>query len=387
MNKKTKINELNMDYITYSKIKGKLNPQDKKSITITGDKPSNTSTSSTSSMSMSSQMEENEMIEPEAIIEPQDQATIKYLSNVKDANSGEISQPFNIGDKKYQMVRGMNQDKEVILGVYCFDDMNEAGENIIHSMEYFEENIANPMKEQMGMVGQDIQVVEKENEYDYAAAERDFHDKKEYDDLKRGDFADDDVADDNVADDERKAVDEYTYEGFKHYLVNKHTNEVRKFKTIEEILSCNKLSEEDYMGVSEFKKYMNERLFGARKRKDETLNEVTPTGEESDEEMNIKAKKLMELIRKRIPVNIINTIKTPVAKREVIAAFAELIGVPRNGLSKLIIGLKDLSTVPTQQAGQTEPTEQPITEKKVITKNMLENKVKKIRVIKVKDLQ
>jgi hypothetical protein len=371
MNKKIKINELNMDYTTYSKIKGKLNPQDKKTVTITGDKPYNTS-------SMDAQMEENEMVEPEAVIEPQDQATIKYLSNVKDANSGEISQPFNIGDKKYQMVRGMNQDKEVILGVYCFDDVNEAGENIIHSMEYFEENIANPMKEQMGMVGQDIAVVKKEKEYDYPAAEREFHDRQ--------DFADDDENEDDENED-RKTVDEDTYEGFKHYLVNRQTNEVRKFKTIEEILSCDKSAEEQYMGVGSFKKYMNERLFGARKRKDETLNEVMPTGEESDEEMNAKAKKLMDMIGKRIPTNIIKTIKTPIAQREVIAAFAELIGVPRNGLSKLIIGLKDLSKPSTQPQAEPQAEPQAITEKKVITKNMLENKVKKIKVIKVKDLQ
>jgi hypothetical protein len=380
MNKKIK-EGLEMDLPTYKKIKGTLDP--KTPIRITSDKPSNTS-----SMSMGAQMEENEMVEPEAVIEPQDQATIKYLSNVKDANSGEISQPFNIGDKKYQMVRGMNQDKEVILGVYCFDDVNEAGENIIHSMEYFEENIANPMKEQMGMVGQDIAVVEKENEYDYAAAEREFHDKQDYEKSKSDDFADDDENDDDENDD-RKTVDEDTYEGFKHYLVNRQTNEVRKFKTIEEILSCDKSAEEQYMGVGSFKKYMNERLFGARKRKDETLNEVMPTGEESDEEMNAKAKKLMDMIGKRIPTNIIKTIKTPIAQREVIAAFAELIGVPRNGLSKLIIGLKDLSKQSTQPQAEPTPQAEPqaITEKKVITKNMLENKVKKIKVIKVKDLQ
>ena len=56
---------------------------------------------------------------------------------------------------------------------------------------------------------------------------------------------------------------------------------------------------------------------------------------ESDEEMSAKAKKLMQMIQTKIPSGIIKTIKTPVAQREVIAAFAEMIGVPRNGLSKL----------------------------------------------------
>jgi hypothetical protein len=197
--------------------------------------------------------------------------------------------------------------------------------------EYFEENIAKPMKEAIGMVGRDIQVAEED-----------------------------------------------TYEGFKHYLVNKQTNEVRKFKTIEEILSCDRMAEEEYMGVSSFKKYMNERLFGARKRKEESLNEVVPTGEESDEEMNLKAKKLMDLIGKRIPQNIIKTITTPVAQREVIAAFAELIGVPRTGLNNLIGGLKDISKQP----------EQPVTENKVISKKSLEESLiekKVIKTVKVKE--
>jgi hypothetical protein len=141
------------------------------------------------------------------------------------------------------------------------------------------------------------------------------------------------------------------------------------------------MAEEEYMGVGSFKKYMNERLFGARKRKDETLNEVVPTGEESDEEMNVKAKKLMDLISKRIPQNIIKTIRTPIAQREVIAAFAELIGVPRVGLNNLISGIKDISK---------QPTEQPITEKKVISKKSLEESLiekKVIKTVKVKDIK
>jgi hypothetical protein len=183
-----------------------------------------------------------------------------------------------------------------------------------------------------------------------------------------------------------------TYEGYKHYLVNKQTNEVRKFKSIEEMISSNKLDEEEYMNVGRFKKHMNERLFGSSKKKVESLNEVTPTGEESDEEMNIKAKKLMDLIGKRIPQNIIKTITTPIAQREVIAAFAELIGVPRNGLNKLIAGLKDMAKQqqgPAAQTGQV-GQEQPITEKRVITKNQLTeslNTNKVIKTIKVKDIK
>jgi hypothetical protein len=146
------------------------------------------------------------------------------------------------------------------------------------------------------------------------------------------------------------------------------------------MLSSDKLDTEEYMGVGKFKKHMNEKLFGSKKRNIEPLNEVTPTGEESDEEMNIKAKKLMDMIGKRIPTNIIKTITTPVAQREVIAAFAELIGVPRNGLNKLIMGLKVLAKQETT----------PVAESKVITKNELTESLKKhkiIKTIKIKDIK
>ena len=78
----------------------------------------------------------------DAVIKPQDKETIKYLSNVKDSKTGEVSKPFNVGGKNYQMIRGMKPNKEVVMAVYCHDEMDETGNNIIHPMEYFEENIA-----------------------------------------------------------------------------------------------------------------------------------------------------------------------------------------------------------------------------------------------------
>lgn len=283
--------------------------------------------------------------EDDAVIEPQDQATIKYLSNVRDPETNEVSKPFTIADKNYQLIRGIDASNEIVNAVMCIDD------NMIHTYEDFERDIALPMKERLEMQGANIQ----------------------------------------SSPDVQESSDD-TYEGYKHYLVNKQTNEVRKFKSIEEMISSNKLDEEEYMNVGRFKKHMNERLFGSSKKKVESLNEVTPTGEETDEEMNIKAKKLMDLIAKRIPQNIIKTITTPIAQREVIAAFAELIGVPRNGLNKLIGGLKDMAK---QQQQQQEPAtqtgqEQPITEKRVITKNQLMESLKPnnvIKTIKVKDIK
>ena len=105
MNKKVNEVELSMDADTLNKVRGKLKPTDKINLT---DKQATTTTSPTSGgLGMTEQA-----------IEPQDQSTIKYLSNVKDSNTGEISKPFTIGTKKYQMVRGLTPSKEVVMGVY-----------------------------------------------------------------------------------------------------------------------------------------------------------------------------------------------------------------------------------------------------------------------------
>jgi hypothetical protein len=99
-------------------------------------------------------------------------------------------------------------------------------------------------------------------------------------------------------------------------------------------------------------------------------------GEESDEEMNIKAKKLMTMISKRIPSAIIDTIKkNKIAQREVIAAFAELIGVPRTGLGNLVSGIKDLANTAGQQASP-EQNSAPISENRKVVKT-----------IKIKDIK
>ena len=284
-------------------------------------------------------IEEEEGLEPEAIIEPQDKSTIKYLSNILDDN-GEPSPTFSISDKRYQLVNGLDSEDQKVMAVFCLDDLNENGDNLIHSVDYFDKTIATPMKEKLEMESAHMQGSNIQSTPDIQEVKND------------------------------------SYEDCKHFLVNRKTNEVRKFKSIKEMLTTNKLDEEDYMGVSEFKKHMNEKLFGSKKRKVETLNEITPNGEETDEEMNLKAKKLMELIAKRIPSNVIDTIATPVAKREVIAAFAELIGVPRNGLSSLINGLKVLAKEPV-----------PVSESKVITKNQLMESLKPNKIVKVKDIK
>jgi hypothetical protein len=252
------------------------------------------------------------------MIEPQDAATIKYLSNVKDPNTGQIAQPFNILDKKYQMVRGITPDKNTVLGVYCFDELNEDGSNMIYHVDEFESKIAKPMLEREKLTTE---------------------------------------SEDKSSQPESLNLGEY-----KHFIVNEKNGKFKKFKTIPELAATTMLEDERYMGLHEFKKFFENRVFGAPKRKE--LSEVGLTGQETEEEMTIKAQKLMALIQKRIPATIIDSIKTnKIAQKEVIASFAEMIGVPRNGLTNLVQGIKDLA----KTGAQPQQTQQPVTENVVTT--------------------
>jgi thiamine kinase-like enzyme len=183
--KTNKINEeLEMDMTTYKKVKGTIDP--KTPVKITGEKPAVTDTSVTT------------MTEEDSSIESKTPETIKYLSNVKDAVSGKVSQPFTIKDKKYQMIRGIKPSKEIVMGVFCHNDLDESGNNIIHSIEEFEKNIAKPMIQQE-VIGNDLEVKEQPTQPI----------KKEPESL-------------NLAE-------------FKHYLVNEKSGKFRKFKNIVEL--------------------------------------------------------------------------------------------------------------------------------------------------------
>lgn len=275
--------------------------------------------------------------EEDAVIKPQDAETIKYLSNVRDDNTGEISKAFNIGDKQYQMVRGITPSRKIVMGVLCHDDMDDDGNNIIQHVDHFEESVVKPFMQQESSMGDDFEIGEVEKP----------------------------VAEPKVG------FESMNLSEFKHYLVNEKTGKFRKFKNIHELAEAVMGEGEKYMTIKEFRKFFESKVFGA-KRNASVLNEVVPTDGESDEELSVKAKKLMDLISKRIPTNVITTIKTPAAKREVIAAFAELIGVPRSGLTNLISGLKDLSKAGLTQNKPTGEPEQ-VYEKKVIKKILIKD--------------
>lgn len=278
---------------------------------------------------------------------PQSKNKIEYLSNVKDSKTGEISQPFTIEGKRYQIIRGLSSDKQKVMAVYSLDETNESGENIIYSTDEFEANIAKKNTEEEGVVEPEgSEAVTLTQEEPKSEPEPEVKPEKEE---KKEDTGD-------------KAGDS-SFAGFKHYIVNKKTGKARKFKTIEDLAKAKMDNDEQYMGIKDFKKYVDETLFGASKKK-LTTELDTVTGQENDEEMSKKAEKLMEMIKNKIPDTIFKTINTPVAQREVIAAFAKIIGVNRKNLSSLISTLKDLSS-----------TEQPVNERTIIKVKNLKNYV------------
>jgi len=365
-NQNKKLDEINMDYQTYKKISGTLNPKDKKEVTITSPNPNQLSTADTvaASKSMASAMEEQEVA-----IQPQDQATIKYLSNVKDSESGEVSKPFTIGDKRYQMVRGTTPSKEIVMGVYCHDDLNENGENIIHPVDHFEENIAKPMKERLEMQGQDIGVElapkVKEGGYDHAAAEREHHDKESFMDYL------------NLTDIEPNA---------KHFFVNIKTGAVTaQFKSTKEMAKSGvKLGpDEDYMDIKGLKRFR----FGDYFKPNLNEDDLTPADAGTNiPKLQSDVKKLANMIKNKFSIYL-SKLDKPIEQAQFLTAMASEIGVPLNKLSTIIASYKDIA-----KDGQLDTQNAPgmRAESKVITKSELEESLipkKVIKIVKVKDIK
>ncbi len=349
---KKKVNELEVatDIDTLNKVRGKLKPTDKVDIT---DKPKPgvaTSTTSSSSLSMADAMTEE-------VIEPKDKATIKYLSNVKDSKSGEVSKPFDIGGKKYQMVRCTSPTNEIVMGVYSHDDLNENGENIIHPLEDFETNIVKPFHESMN------KGAGTSGGYDHAAAEREFTDKESFIDYL------------NLTD----------LVGYKHFFVNTQTGEVvAKFKSTSEMIRSGvKLGpNEDYMDAKALKRFR----FGDYFKPE--LKEESPMSPQ-DAGTNIPklqadVKKLTALIKNKFSIYL-SKLDKPIEQAQFLTAMAAEIGVPLNKLSTIIASYRDIS-----QNGQMDKIQPGLTaENRVITKNQLiEGLTKKvIKTIKVKDIK
>ena len=246
----------------------------------------------------------------DAVVKPK----LKYLSDVMVGESNDISQPFTIKDKRYQMVRALTPNRERVMGVYSLDETDEDGNNVIYDVNEFETNIARK-----------------------AMSEED------------GDTANviDEPADEVNPQSKADEIGGPSFIGFKHYIVNRKTGKARKFKTIEDLAKAQMTEDEQYMGIKDFKKYVDEVLFGAGKKQmkevDVATTTTTSTTSPIQQKMISSAQKMMKLISEKIPSDVIQQIKlNHIAQREVILAFAGLVGVPNSEMQKIINGLKGM---------------------------------------------
>jgi len=267
---------------------------------------------------------------------------------VRDKSTGEISKPFTIGEKKYQMVRGITPSKKVVVGVYCHNDMDKNGDNIIHPIEYFEEHIANPMKEQIGMVGQDIQVIP--NESDYVAKDSP-HSKDSFINYL------------NLTD----------LDGANHFFVNtKNGQVISKFKTTKEMVKSGKKLgvDEDYMDRKSLKSFRFGSYF---KHDDVSEGELSPEDAGTNiPKLQADVKKLAGIIKNKFSVYL-NKLNKPIEQTQFLEAMANEIGVPLNKLSTMINTYKDLKLDASTQTS----------ENRVITKKELEENVTRQKLLKL----
>ena len=272
--------------MTYKKIKGTLDP--KTQIKITGDKPDIS----------------------EEINDETTNPVIKYLSNIKDPKTGSVSKPFTINNKKYQMVRGITPTKEVVMCVYCHDDLDESGDNIIHSVDHFDNTIAKPFL--------------KETSNTEQLTEEPINSEKP-------------SANDSFI----KSINLLDLQGYKHFFVNTTTGEIKaKFKTTKDMIKSGiKLeTDEDYMDIKNLKKFRFSKFFKS------DVNEKNNTTEDSvnTTKLQTDVKKLTTLIQNKFG-NYLSKLDKPIEQAQFLTAMASEIGVPLNKLSTIINNFKDIA--------------------------------------------
>lgn len=322
-------------------------PEAKKTPINIVDKNSNTASATNSTSPTTTTLGEGD-------IEPQDQATLKYLSNLQDAN-GNVSQPFEINARKYQMVRAIQPDRQVVPAVYSLDEVDEQGQCRMYSVDEFDRNIASPAR--LALEG----VIREENPSPNQDAETINY-------LNVDDLA-----------------------GSKHFFVNKKTGEViAKFgNTRDMIKSGIKLSEdEDYMDAKALRRHR--------------LGKLLNTDEELDEAVNVgklqqDVKKLSKLIKDKFVIAL-EKINTPLEQSQFLVAMAKEIGVPFSKLTSIINSFKDISkdqdtlssmtSLDADSGMDTSSTTGALAEgSRIITKNDLLESLKPISTrIKVKDI-
>ena len=328
------------------------------------------------------------VVEEENVTKGNTPTKLSYLSEIMDENN-EPSKPFNIKGKNYQMVRAITPDKQKVTGVYSLDELDEMGEGKIYDINEFEETIARKAIEEEG-------VVEPEGP---EAATLYPEGWKELDGMFIGPNSpavkaktkeENLIAEPADEVNPQSKADEMggpNFAGFKHYIVNRKTGKARKFKNISELAKANMSGDEEYMGIKDFKKFVDETLFGSTKKQnigeDDAPQQVPPVPQ-APPVLSANVEKLIDLIKTKIPSDVIPNIQqNPQAQEQVIIAFATEIGVPANRLNNIINGIRGLAkevkpttSAPTAQQAPVVQMQQPAAQQQVAER----------RIIKVKDI-
>jgi hypothetical protein len=327
-------------------MKNQLNEDIFNSSSSSSSSPSSSSSSSTNKDAATINVKKKDMNDPTLqksissmkgaqvnVIDETSEGPVKldYLSDLHDKSTGDISQPFTINGKNYQMCRAMNPKKEKVLGVYSIDESSDDN-HVIYEVDYFENNIISgtpavkPSTDAPTPVTQDAGPMET------------------------------------------KESEQPSFAGFKHFIVNRKSGKSRKIKNLSDLAKAQMTEDEEYMGVNDFKKWIDEMLFGAKKK---MMQEEAPT----DPTIIASSQKLMDMISQRISPQVIQNIqKNTIAQREVIIAFAKMIGVPANELNKIINGIRSVTTKgpsTTQTDASSTTTATAVAESKIVKKKDL----------------
>ena len=278
----------------------------------------------------------NVNVSEEEVLKP---TNFHYLSEIKDEN-GEISKPFAIDGKNYQMCRAKSSDGQKITGVYSLDEMDESGNNKIYALDEFEK-IAKKFVDESEKVEEPVETEKKEA-----------------------------ITKENPS-----------FAGYKHFIVNHKKGKARKFKSIEELAKANMNEDEKYMGIKEFKKFVDESLFGKRSLKEEpTAAAPAPTAGKPVE--NSAVTNMFKIIDRAVPSTAYENIKqNPAAQYSAIADWVQRIGVPQNKVNDIVSFIKN--SVQKPQANP--PAAAPVASTTTTTAPVNEARI--IKTIKKKDIK
>lgn len=259
---------------------------------------------------------------------------LDYLSEVKD-DAGQVSKPFTINGKQYQMVRAITSERKKVMGVYSIDERDEEGKNIIYDLKEFEENVAKKYL--------------NENPEDETQLPT------------------------NTGGDQQMNY----FEGHKHFIVNEKSGRVRKFKDTNELAAAKMAKGEKYMGLKEFKKFLEATLFGKKQKPIEEDVPATPPVQEP-----AAVTHMFDLIDHALPKDVYDNIKqNPTAQEAAINNWIGRIGVPADKLNNIIATLRNAAKTPASTTStSTSVSSAPVSSAPVSEgKNIL-------RTIKVKDI-